>query len=244
MPLPRRNPPSEPPPDLLPSAASAANPVTGTGRRRLPPALRVEQILGAALCEFSARGYADTRMEDIARRAGLSKGGLYVHFASKDEVLEALLAGKLAPRPLDREAMLAGVASARELAERLVGHLHTNLADPAMVGTMRLLCAESARVPRLVERWRRAALDGMHAEIAGLLREAVRRGLCREGVALDHPWLLVSPFVHILLTAIVGGAPDEAELAQRRAAHVEMCCALFGGRAAGAALDPHQDMCA
>ena len=53
--------------------------------------MRVGQILDAALQEFSAAGYAGARMDDIAARAGLSKGGLYAHFASKEEVFEALL---------------------------------------------------------------------------------------------------------------------------------------------------------
>ena len=60
-------------------------------RRRLPPAVRVGQILDAALQEFSQAGYAGARMDDIALRAGLSKGGLYAHFDSKEAVFEALL---------------------------------------------------------------------------------------------------------------------------------------------------------
>ena len=61
----------------LPEAAAPA------GRRRLTPQVRMAQILDAALAEFSERGYAATTMDDIARRSGLSKGGLYAHFASK-----------------------------------------------------------------------------------------------------------------------------------------------------------------
>lgn len=67
-------------------------------RQRLPPTVRVGQILDAALQEFSAAGYTGARMDDIALRAGLSKGGLYAHFASKEEVFEALLARYLAHR--------------------------------------------------------------------------------------------------------------------------------------------------
>ena len=49
------------------------------------------QILDAALEEFAERGFAATTMDDIARRCGLSKGGLYAHFAGKDLIFEALL---------------------------------------------------------------------------------------------------------------------------------------------------------
>ncbi len=52
-------------------------------RQRLPAEVRVQHILDAALAEFSRQGYNAARMEDIARSAGLSKGGLYAHFPSK-----------------------------------------------------------------------------------------------------------------------------------------------------------------
>jgi len=209
-------------PHSLSSTASEAN-----RRKRLPSALRIEQILDAALQAFSARGYADTRMEDIARGAGLSKGGLYVHFASKEEVLQALLDNHLAPQALDAAALLDGVETTRQFAERLVTHLYGSLANPAMIGTMRLLLAESARVPQVIERWRRTSLDGSHADVGRLLALAAQRGLCGQSVAMRHPWLLLSPIVATVVMAIVAGPLSDIELAQRRQAHVEMCCELL-----------------
>ena len=76
-----------------PSCAAAAPPA----RRRLAPQLRIAQILDAALVEFSERGFNAARMDDIASRCGLSKGGLYAHFQSKDEIFKALLNRSLAP---------------------------------------------------------------------------------------------------------------------------------------------------
>ena len=76
---------------------SGAAPAVVPLRQRLPPEVRVLQILDAALVEFSERGFAAARMDDIARRCGLSKGGLYAHFAGKEEVFEALLTRSLAP---------------------------------------------------------------------------------------------------------------------------------------------------
>ena len=93
--------------------------------------MRVGQILDAALQEFSAAGYAGARMDDIAARAGLSKGGLYAHFASKEEVFEALLARYLSPPRLDARALVEGSATPRHLAERDVykrqGGVHVQL---------------------------------------------------------------------------------------------------------------------
>src|ERR1700690_2135267 len=51
---------------------------------------RAPEILDAALACFSERGFAATRMEDIARRAGISKGTIYLYFESKEAVFKAL----------------------------------------------------------------------------------------------------------------------------------------------------------
>src|SRR5580704_12118612 len=52
---------------------------------------RPQEILDAALAEFAARGFAAARMDDIAARAGVTKGTLYLYFASKDELFKSLV---------------------------------------------------------------------------------------------------------------------------------------------------------
>src|SRR5215469_10784815 len=58
---------------------------------------RPEEILDAALEEFTEKGFEAARMEDVAKRAGLSKAGVYLYFPSKIAVLEALIDAKVAP---------------------------------------------------------------------------------------------------------------------------------------------------
>ena len=165
----------------------------GTQRRRLAPALRVAQILDAALQEFSASGYAGARMDDIALRAGLSKGGLYAHFSSKEAVFEALIARHLSPAPLDVEAVVDGASSTRDLAERIVDQLYVSLANPAMISAMRLLLAESARVPQLAARWRRETTDAQQACLARLLERARARGCARAAWRRNIPGCCCRP---------------------------------------------------
>jgi len=57
--------------------------------RKLPKQQRVDQILEAAVAEFLERGYEGASVDSIARRAGLTKGGIYHHFGSKDAILLA-----------------------------------------------------------------------------------------------------------------------------------------------------------
>ena len=63
---------------------------------------RQDQILAAALACFARRGYFETRMDDIVRESGLSKGALYHHFASKEAVFMGLF------RQFDRRSGPAG----------------------------------------------------------------------------------------------------------------------------------------
>lgn len=201
-------------------------------RRRLPPAVRVGQILDAALQEFSQAGYAGATMDDIASRAGLSKGGLYAHFASKEAVFEALLARHLNPTPLDVNAVVDGASSSSHLAERLVDHLYVSLADPAMISTMRLLLAESGRVPRLAARWRRDTADRHQADISRALHRARERGLCGDCLALEHPWLLLAPIIHMIVMMALLGQQELSDLQERRRAHVALIRRLLEPEAA------------
>ncbi len=59
--------------------------------RKLPHDVRVQQILQSARSCFLQDGYYQTRVEDIARRAGMSKGGVYFHFRSKREIFHSLV---------------------------------------------------------------------------------------------------------------------------------------------------------
>lgn len=66
--------------------------------KKMPKEERIEDIIQAAVDEFLENGYEGTSMESIARRAGISKGGLYHHFSSKDEIL--LLANQKLNEPV------------------------------------------------------------------------------------------------------------------------------------------------
>src|ERR1700694_5064801 len=67
------------------------------GARAKRSAERRDAILRAALEEFSASGFAATRLDDVARRAGVAKGTIYLHFADKETLFEELISSQLSP---------------------------------------------------------------------------------------------------------------------------------------------------
>ena len=200
-------------------------------RRRLAPQVRVTQILDAALAEFSDHGFAATTMDDIARRCGLSKGGLYAHFASKDEIFEALLHRSLAPPQWQGAPAPAVQEGTRAFARWLVDRLHADLLErPAAVVTLRLLAAERGRVKELVELWEHNVMRPNVALLAQLLRARSDCLGLPPSIIVREPWLVVSPLMHALLTRVILDRDPLMDIDGLRDSHVELLCELLDPR--------------
>jgi AcrR family transcriptional regulator len=68
--------------------------------RNLPKEERFEEIINAAVAEFVEKGYENASMDSIAKRAGVSKGGLYHHFKSKEEIM--IFANNVFIKPIEQ----------------------------------------------------------------------------------------------------------------------------------------------
>src|SRR5690242_13886865 len=66
-------------------------------RREEKSAARREAILAAALNEFSARGFAAARLDDVAKRAGVAKGTIYLHFRDKEALFQEIVRSLMGP---------------------------------------------------------------------------------------------------------------------------------------------------
>lgn len=194
-------------------------------RLRLAPEARVPLILDAALEEFSRRGFSAARMDDIAQRCGLSKGGLYAHFDSKDAIFKALLDRTLHRTDWARMPQLAAGAGTRAVAEWIVDHLRAALLAPDVITLLRLLIPERERVPLRVDEWKNLTqLNTQH--VTAVISENLKASGRQDSVLARHPWLALSPMVHVLLWhAVFGeGSDPDPDFYQ---AHVDMLCELF-----------------
>jgi AcrR family transcriptional regulator len=217
----------------LSSPTRTARPEAAPPRLRLPADLRIQQILDAALAVFSERGFMAARMDDIAHGAGLSKGGLYAHFNSKDEVLNALLMRSLTPPDLS-ELRRQRPDTVRHLAEWVVDGAYTQLASAQAVNTLRLLVAETERVPHLVALWYENVIKPHTQMLAEILQEFAREHGCSSSVLLREPWLAMAPVLHPLLMRLTMGLEADVPLAHYRDQHITLICELLTPRAAAA----------
>src|SRR5437588_1797028 len=88
--------------------------------RSLPPEARRAAILSAALEEFTARGYEGARLDDVAKRAGIAKGTIYLYFADKETLFQELVRSMVSPVLGTLEQIPKADISARLLIETLL----------------------------------------------------------------------------------------------------------------------------
>jgi AcrR family transcriptional regulator len=165
---------------------------------------RPQEITEAAFAAFAEKGYAATKVEEVARRAGVSKGLLYLYFDTKEDLFKAVIRSVVAPRidelartldssELGAEAFIRGPLLA--FMQRLPG-------SPASV-VIRLMISEAPRHPDLVDYyWENVASRGLGA-LRQLLERGVADGEFRESAVNELPQLFVAPVMMSIVWGIV-----------------------------------------
>lgn len=141
---------------------------------------RPDDILDAALDLFIAHGFAATRVEDIAARAGLSKGAVYLYFPSKEKILEGLVRRAIVPiaERGAREAVAAR-GDAREALRHLLEVVTRRFGDPRVAAVPRIVLAEAGNFPELAAMYRREVIDRALVAVSGIVRRGVAEGAFR-----------------------------------------------------------------
>src|SRR5437899_6152391 len=215
-------------PRIRPKPQAPPQSTRGGGLHQKTSALR-EAILAAALDEFAAQGFAATRLDDVARRAGVAKGTIYLHFRDKEALFQDLVRSVLSPLVGMLETIAQTDAPLRSLAERIVEVFVSEIYGTRRKDVIRLIITEGPRFPKLAEFYYREVLSRVIQAMRGLLRHAFERGELESEPILRFPQLLVAPG---LVAIIWSGLFDRFEPLDVRAlmqAHLDL---LFGqGRA-------------
>jgi AcrR family transcriptional regulator len=198
---------------------------------------RPTELLDAALEVFAERGFAAARMEDIAARAGASKGTIYLYFPSKEAVFEALVRAAVVPNIERAEAIAAAHdGPVAPLFRRLLALLAEVIAREARIVVLpRLMIGELYRFPELARFYKAAVLDRGLGLIAAVHRRGVERGEFRPQDSDAVAKLVVAPVLltAILKTVFAPHTPEPFDPAPILDAHADT---LLRGLAADAAL--------
>lgn len=153
---------------------------------------RRQALLAAALDEFFERGFAAARMDDIAARAQLSKGALYLYFDSKDALFAALVETYALPNVARIESFAQSGLSGLRMMLRMAPAL---IRETPLPKIMKVLIAEAAGFPQMATTYRQAAIERVLNALAAMLTRAKKAGEINIGDPALTARLVVSPMV-------------------------------------------------
>lgn len=177
-----------------PDRKAAAGRLDASGSvRALRAAERRSAIVEAALEEFTARGFAAARLDDVAKRAGVAKGTIYLYFADKEALFQELLRFSMLPLIGELGAPPPPGASARAMFETFAEVFVREVTETKRGDLLRLLISEGQRFPSLAEfHYREVVVHGI-AAMRRVIAYGIERGEIRNKALLDYPQLIMAP---------------------------------------------------
>jgi len=183
---------------------------------------RPSEILAAALDNFIERGYAATKLDDVAKRAGITKGTLYLYFPNKEELFKAVVREALGARIAGIAGPLTAMPAPR-LIETIVTNIRNLAASPA--GAIpKLLLGEAGNFPEIARFYHDEVVRRGLKAVRAALRRGVKTGEFRD-IDIDHVcYCVVAPLLLGLLwkQTIERYADRELDLAALARAHVDV----------------------
>ena len=197
----------------------ASSPKRWERRKEARPA----EIVAAALQLFSDRGFAATRLDDVATVAGVSKGTVYLYFESKEQLFEAVVREAVAPNIARAEALVDGFEGPTPDLLRALFAFVAEVLETPITAVMKLIVSEAGNFPQLARMYADLVLRRAFA----LLRRILERGIARGEfhlMDLDATVpLVVAPVLLLGVWKHSFGAHTELTLDRRRVieAHCE-----------------------
>ena len=160
---------------------------------------RPQELLAAALDLFVERGFATTRLEDVARRAGVSKGTLYLYFTNKEELFKAVVRDSIVPVIGAAEDSIAGFEGhSADLLRSVIGDWWQRLGATKASGINKLIMAEAANFPDIASFYQEEVIARGTNMIASMLRRAVDRGEFRPIDVTLMTQVLIAPMLQLM----------------------------------------------
>jgi AcrR family transcriptional regulator len=222
-------------PQARTTAAAHAHEAPRAYRRR--KGARPGEIVDAALSLFVERGFSATRLDDVAERAGVSKGTVYLYFDSKEALLAEAVGRDIGPMLIEFAGQIDDESwSASVLIERFMRRWWSLLSASNLQGVPKLMVSESGNFPELARHFVVNFIARMQDELlAAVLRKGIARG---EFAPMDVPYavrVLIHGLVFLPVWLHSLGKVDPRELEPQRYLDCWLDLTLRGLRAPGAA---------
>ena len=184
---------------------------------------RPGEIIAAGLLEFAEHGFAATRLEDVARRAGIVKGTIYRYFSSKEALFEAALTSRIGPLFDDFGPLVRDFPGpTRDLLRLVVETLYRELFGTDLRILVRIIITEGSRFPAIAELYYQASVAKGRILIRTIVARGIERGEFREGPATRQPEVLVAPAIMAMIWQTTFDRFDPIGVDRFAAAHLDL----------------------
>ena len=179
----------------MPGPASNGAAASVPSGRAARAAERRQAIVDAALDEFIARGFTATRLDDVAKRAGVAKGTIYLHFKDKEALFEELIRTAIVPvvDRLTTPPPLTG--SVRDALEGFARTFIQEVGATRRADIIRLIIAEGPRFPAVADFYYREVISRGLAAMRALIQIGVARGEISQKQLERFPQIVVAPAI-------------------------------------------------
>jgi AcrR family transcriptional regulator len=185
--------------------------------------VRRQAILEAALTVFAERGYEAARLDDVAARAGVAKGTLYLYFKDKEALFAALVRGAVSPM-LDKvgEFSAAPGAKATDILQFFFAVFRQEVLGTNRKLLLRLIISEAPRFPALAEFYYREVVTRGLQMVRTIARKGVADGELASDAVVRFPQLVIAPLLMAVVWDALFSRLDPLDVEGLLAAHREL----------------------
>jgi AcrR family transcriptional regulator len=194
------------------------------GFRRRRKAERPGEILDAAFEAFADSGYAGTRLDDVAARAGVTKGTIYLYFPTKEKLFEEMVRNHSAGLLADADGFLARAeGTSPEKLRALLHFLYARcVGDRRGREILRFMVAEGKHFPQLVAEHHRDFVTPMLGMVSALLDEGVKAGQFRADLSRETARIVIAPTLFLGVIRLIFGEASPVDEQAYVAAHLDL----------------------
>jgi AcrR family transcriptional regulator len=160
---------------------------------------RPQELLDAAIDLFVERGFASTRLEDVARRAGVSKGTLYLYYENKEELFKAVVRNSIVPVIGEAELSIAEFdGHSADLLRSIIYNWWQRVGATKASGIVKLVTSEAGNFPELALFYQEEVINRGSRMISSMLERAIERGEFRPVDVNMTTQVMIAPMLMLI----------------------------------------------
>lgn len=176
------------------------NPTEAVPKRERRKEARPGELLDAALDLFVEKGFSATRVEEVAARAGVSKGTLFLYFQSKEDLFKAVVRENIANKfPTWQEEFLTFEGSSSDMLRYALVSWWERIGNTRASGITKLVMSEAQNFPEIAEFYQEEVIKPGNAMIRRILERGVQSGEFRDIDLEQAVHIIVAPMIFLMM---------------------------------------------